>query len=115
MDGEKIDLNILGKGVKKVLLPGITAFSVCNDDPKVITSKDGIEWYDFSDDIITLDDVIKPFKNGGKLGSSLSELFKDDSKINIDVLNKLEEPCDINISIPEVYMPSTDMPVLRVA
>lgn len=60
-------------------------------------------------------DITGLFEKGGKIGSSIGDLTSSDFVINVDVMDKLTNSCNINISIPEVYIPNIEMPVLRAA
>lgn len=105
----------IGKiGLTSIVLPGLTAFTVNSVDGTIISGEGGQLQFDFTDKV-TVNDITGLFEKGGKIGSSIGGLTSGDSVINADVMDKLTNSCDINISIPEVYVPNIEMPVLRVA
>jgi len=105
----------IGKiGLTSIVLPGLTAFTVNSVDGTIISGDGGQLQFDFTDKV-TVNDITGLFEKGGKIGSSIGDLTSSDSVINVDVMDKLTNSCNINISIPEVYIPNIEMPVLRVA
>jgi len=109
------EFNLFELGVDKVLLPGLTVFSVkSTENIPVIDNQ--INFKPKSKiDKVTVSDIKGLFEKGGKIGKSTIKLIDDGSKINKDVLDKLNLSCDINISIPDVNIPNVDLPVLRAA
>lgn len=105
----------IGKiGLTSIVLPGLTAFTVNSVDGTIISGDGGQLQFDFTDKV-TVNDITGLFEKGGKIGSSIGDLTSSDSVINVDVMDKLTNSCNINISIPEVYIPNIEMPVLRAA
>lgn len=105
----------IGKiGLTSIVLPGLTAFTVNCVDGTIISGDGGQLQFDFTDKV-TVNDITGLFEKGGKIGSSIGDLTSSDSVINVDVMDKLTNSCNINISIPEVYIPNIEMPVLRAA
>lgn len=105
----------IGKiGLTSIVLPGLTAFTVNSVDGTIISGDGGQLQFDFTDKV-TINDITGLFEKGGKIGSSIGDLTSSDSVINVDVMDKLTNSCNINISIPEVYIPNIEMPVLRAA
>ena len=105
----------IGKiGLTSIVLPGLTAFTVNSVDGTIISGDGGQLQFDFTDKV-TVNDITGLFEKGGKIGSSIGDLTSSNSVINVDVMDKLTNSCNINISIPEVYIPSIEMPVLRAA
>lgn len=105
----------IGKiGLTSIVLPGLTAFTVNSTDGTIITGEGGQMQFDFTDKV-TINDITGIFEKGGKIGSSVIDFTSSDSTINVDLMYKLSSSCNINISIPEIYIPEIDMPVLRVA
>ena len=105
----------IGKiGFTSIVFPGLTAFTVNSVDGTIISGEGGQLQFDFTDKV-TVNDITGLFEKGGKIGSSIGALTSSDSVINVDVMDKLTNSCNINISIPEVYIPSIEMPVLRAA
>ena len=103
----------IGKiGLKSIVLPGLTAFTVNSVDGTIISGDGGQLQFDFTDKV-TVNDITGLFEKGGKIGSSIGDLTSSDSVISVDVIDKLTNSCNINISIPEVYIPNIEMPVLR--
>lgn len=105
--------NIFDIGLKGFALPALTAFTVNSTDGYLTTGPDGQMFFDFTDKI-TINDI---YGIADKINSKIidSPVFSNDSIINIDVLNKFTVPCNIDISIPEIYIPNVEMPVLRAA
>lgn len=106
--------NIGKTALTNIILPGMTAFTVNSVDATIISGDSGQMQFDFTERI-TVNDITGLFEKGGKIGSSIGSLTANDSTINVDVMDKLSNSCNINISIPEVYSPSTEMPILRAA
>lgn len=105
--------NIASIGLKNFALPALTAFTVNSTNGYLATGSDGQMFFDFTDKV-TLNDI---YGIGDKTKSKIIEspVFSHDSTINIDVLNKFQTPCNIDISIPEINIPNIEMPVLRAA
>ncbi len=106
--------NIFDVGLNSVVIPSITAFTVNSTDGTIISSEGGQMQFDFTDKI-TFSDLTGLFEKGRKIPSTASGLFSNGSSNNVDVISKLSSSCNINISIPEVYMPSIKMPIIRAA
>lgn len=105
----------IGKiGLTSIVLPGLTAFTVNSVDGTIVSGDGGQLQFDFTDKV-TVNDITGLFEKGGKIGSSIGKLTSSDSVINVDVMDKLTNSCNISISIPEVYIPNIEMPILRAA
>ena len=105
----------IGKiGLTSIVLPGLTAFTVNSVDGTIISGDGGQLQFDFTDKV-TVNDITGLFENGGKIGSTIGTLTSTDSAINVDVMDKLANSCNINISVPKVYIPNIEMPALRTA
>lgn len=107
--------NIAKIGFNEILLKGLTATTVYDAEVKVNGSQNGLIKVNvkISSDPITIDTIVGIFKDGGEIGSFIKNMICKDSIINLDVMNKMNTSCDLNISMPETYIPSTDIPVLR--
>lgn len=105
----------IGKiGLTSIVLPGLTAFTVNSVDGTIISGDGGQLQFDFTDKV-TVNNITGLLKKGGKIGSTIGTLTSTDSAINVDVMDKLSNSCNINISVPKVYIPNIEMPVLRTA
>lgn len=105
----------IGKiGLTSIVLPGLTAFTVNSVDGTIISGDGGQLQFDFTDKV-TVNDITGLFEKGGKIGSTIGTLTSTDSAINVDVMDKLANSCNINISVPKVYIPNIEMPALRTA
>lgn len=96
---------------EKILFKGITVFSVESEKDIIFTP-----WFTdgqtsvLTTKEVTIDDfynISKTF-NKKKIGNSL---FGHKSTINIDILSKLSNSCDISISVPEINMPKISLNV----
>lgn len=105
----------IGKiALTSIVRPGLTAFTVNSVDGTIISGDGGQLQFDFTDKV-TVNDITGLFEKGGKIGTSIGNLTSSDSVISVDVVDKLTNSCNINISIPEVYISNIEMPVLRAA
>lgn len=106
--------NIFDVGFSSVVLPSITAFTVESVDGTIISGTDGQLQFDFTDKV-NLKTITGLFEKGGKAWDSAMDLFSSDSIVGKEILDKLSASSNINISIPEIYIPNIEMPVLRAA
>lgn len=104
--------NIMDVGITSIVVPSITAFYV-NGDGDIKIGEGGQLQFDLIKNVV-LSDITGIFEKGGKIISNFTTL-DGDPIINVDVMDKLSTPCNIDISIPDVNIPKIDMPVLRVA
>lgn len=106
--------NIFDVGFSSIILPSITAFTVESVDGTIIKGADGQFQFDFTDKV-NVKTITGLFEKGGKIWDSTTSLFSSDSVVGGDVLGKLSSACNINISVPEIYIPDIEMPVMRAA
>ena len=106
--------NIFDVGFSSIMLPSITAFTVESVDAIIIKGADGQMQFDFTDKV-NVKTITSLFEKGGKAWDSTVDLFVSDSIAGKDVLDKLSASGDINISIPKIYIPNIEMPILRTA
>lgn len=106
--------NVFEIGFKSVILPSITAFTVDSVDGVIVEGEGGQLKFDFTSKV-TVSSITGLFEKIGKVKKMTFDLFPSNYTIDVYVINKLSSPCDINISIPEIYIPNVNMPVLRVA
>lgn len=85
---------------------------VNSTDGTIIKGTDGQLQFDFTDKI-NAKTIKGDFESLKKLGSSASDLFSDKSIISNDIISKLSSISEMKISIPDVYTPNIDIPVLR--
>lgn len=104
--------NILNVGFNRIILPSTTAFTVNSTEATIIKGTDGQLQFDFTDKI-NAKTIKGDFASLKKLGSSASDLFSDKSIISNDIISKLSSISEMKISVPDVYIPRMDMPVLR--
>ena len=104
--------NIFKVGLTSVVFPALTVFSVDSTDATIVTGEDGQLQWDFTEKI-TFSDFFSLGEKGWKLGSDLIKGMSSDSIVNVDVMDKLDGVSNIDISIPEVYIPNIEMPVIR--
>lgn len=93
-----------GDILKNIVLPGTTAFSGTILETGETTGKASV--YDF----YTL------YDKGKSLIDSIKKnpLVSGDSKINSNVLDKLNENIDINIAVPEIYVPEIEIEKINI-
>lgn len=104
--------NIFSVGFSSIVLPSLTAFTVNSVDGTIVKGEGGQLQFDFTDkvNVKTITGLGENFK---KIGKSTSGLFSSDSILDTEVISKLSSSCNINISVPDVYIPNVEMPVLR--
>ena len=104
--------NILNVGFNRIILPSTTAFTVNSTEATIIKGENGQFQFNFTDKI-TFKTIKNDVEGLWKLGTSTSGLFSDNSVLTNALINKLLTVSDVKISIPDVYIPNIDMPVLR--
>ena len=104
--------NILNVGFNRIILPSTTAFTVNSTETTIIKGENGQFQFDFTDKI-TFKTIKNDVEGLWKLGTSTSGLFSDNSVLTNALINKLLTVSDVKISIPDVYTPNIDIPVLR--
>lgn len=104
--------NIFSVGFSSAVLPSLTAFTVNSLDGTIVKGNDGQLKYDFTDkvNVKTITGLGEKIK---KIGKSTSDLFSSDSVLDTKVMSKLSSSCNINISVPDIYIPNLEMSVLR--
>lgn len=107
--------NICKIGALNFALPGMTAFTVQGSEvTSISTNADGQMFFDFTENI-ALSDIYGTGESIYKLAEpAVKELFGEDM-VNKNVLDKLSSVGDINISIPNIDIPNTDMSISRAA
>ncbi|MBQ8210272.1 MAG: hypothetical protein IJZ35_06805 [Clostridia bacterium] len=104
--------SVLKVGLKNIVLPSLSAFSVNKID--TITGSGGQLKWDFTYDNISLDTIVSFGKDIWDAGVDLEGLF-DNTIIGKDVISKLSEGCPLDISIPVIKIPDTNLLILRTA
>ena len=99
----------IGKLVEKIVVPCINVAGITT---LTFPEGGGQGQFDFSN--ITLKDIVdlKDFKE--KIWDKGSELF-DGGNIDSSVLEKINTPAEINVSIPEIHIPEINIPIVRAA
>ena len=99
--------------ISETILPGLTAFTVKVEINKPnISSQINVKAFELTKPI-TMDDIISMCTKGKKLFTSGKKILNRGLEIKLDIPDVPIEKCNLNISIPDVYIPNISMPILR--